>query len=151
MKALVGAFNKEKALVGAFSVIVQPVVEPMEHYTALICNMSSQMSHVISLWHSTLALLGYLWPQMTTLDPSSRKSDYSFWNILSLFTFLQCASECVMYLSVLWSLFVDVVSIKRGRLVQVQMIQKSTEQDQQFHLANMQQTINNRIWDLIWV
>ena len=38
MKALVGAVNKEKALVGAFSVIVQPepVVEPMEHYTALL-------------------------------------------------------------------------------------------------------------------
>ena len=36
MKALVGAFNQEKALVGAFSVFVQPVVEPMEHYTALI-------------------------------------------------------------------------------------------------------------------
>ena len=36
MKALVGAFNQEKALVGAFSVIVQLVVEPMEHYTALI-------------------------------------------------------------------------------------------------------------------
>ena len=35
MKALVGAFNQEKALVGAFSPIVQPVVEPMEHYTAL--------------------------------------------------------------------------------------------------------------------
>ena len=35
MKALVGAFNQEKALVGAFSVIVQPVVEPMEHYSAL--------------------------------------------------------------------------------------------------------------------
>ena len=35
MKALVGAFNQEKALVGAFSVIVQPVVEPMEYYTAL--------------------------------------------------------------------------------------------------------------------
>ena len=35
MKALVGAFNQEKALVGAFSVIVQPVVEPMERYTAL--------------------------------------------------------------------------------------------------------------------
>ena len=35
MKALVGAFNQEKALVGAFSVIVQPFVEPMEHYTAL--------------------------------------------------------------------------------------------------------------------
>ena len=32
MKALVGALNQEKALVGAFSVIVKP----MEHYTALI-------------------------------------------------------------------------------------------------------------------
>ena len=30
MKAVVAAFNQEKALVGAFSVIVQPVVEPME-------------------------------------------------------------------------------------------------------------------------
>ena len=38
MKALVGAFNQEKALVGAFSVIVQPVVKPMEHYTALLHN-----------------------------------------------------------------------------------------------------------------
>ena len=35
VKLLVGAFNQEKAIVGAFSVIVQPVVEPMEHYTAL--------------------------------------------------------------------------------------------------------------------
>ena len=35
VKALVGAFNQEKALVGAFSVIVKPVVEPMQHYTAL--------------------------------------------------------------------------------------------------------------------
>ena len=34
MKALVGAFNQEKALVGAFSVIVQSVVEPVEHCTA---------------------------------------------------------------------------------------------------------------------
>ena len=36
MKVLVGTFNQEKALVGAFSVIVQPVVEPMEHYTVLM-------------------------------------------------------------------------------------------------------------------
>ena len=35
MKALVGTFNQEKALVGAFSVIVQPVVEPMDSFTAL--------------------------------------------------------------------------------------------------------------------
>ena len=32
MKALLGAFNQEKALEGAFSVIVKP----MEHYTALV-------------------------------------------------------------------------------------------------------------------
>ena len=36
MKALVGAFNQEKALVGAFSVIVQPVEEPMDRFTALV-------------------------------------------------------------------------------------------------------------------
>ena len=38
MKALVGPFNQEKALVvvGAFSVIVQPVVEPMDRFTALV-------------------------------------------------------------------------------------------------------------------
>ena len=35
MKAVVGAFNQEKALVGAFSVIVHPVVEPMGQYAAL--------------------------------------------------------------------------------------------------------------------
>ena len=42
MKALVGAFNQEKALVGAFSVIVHPVVEPMEHYTALIWSVQER-------------------------------------------------------------------------------------------------------------
>ena len=36
MKVLVGAFNQEKVLVGAFSVIVQPVVKPMDHFTALV-------------------------------------------------------------------------------------------------------------------
>ena len=35
MEALIGAFNQEKALVGAFSVIVQPAVEPMDSFTAL--------------------------------------------------------------------------------------------------------------------
>ena len=46
MKALVGAFNQEKALVGAFSVIVQPVVEPMDRFTALIrsCFLTSVTS-----------------------------------------------------------------------------------------------------------
>ena len=35
MKELVGAFNQEKALIGAFSVIVQPVVEPIDRFAAL--------------------------------------------------------------------------------------------------------------------
>ena len=35
MKAVVAAFNQEKALVGAFSVMVQPVVEPMDRFAAL--------------------------------------------------------------------------------------------------------------------
>ena len=39
MKALVGAFNQEKALLGAFSVIVQPVVEPMDRFTALLVTL----------------------------------------------------------------------------------------------------------------
>ena len=36
MKAVVAAFNQEKALVGAFSVIVQPVVEPIDSFTTLL-------------------------------------------------------------------------------------------------------------------
>ena len=36
MKAVVAAFNQEKALVGAFPVIVQPVVEPMDRFAALV-------------------------------------------------------------------------------------------------------------------
>ena len=40
MKALIGAFNQEKALVGAFSVIVQPVVEPMDRFAALKQSLS---------------------------------------------------------------------------------------------------------------
>ena len=35
MKAVVAAFNQEKALVGVFSVIVQPVVEPMDRFAEL--------------------------------------------------------------------------------------------------------------------
>ena len=42
MKAVIAAFNQEKALVvGAFSVIVQPAVEPMEHYTALAVTLAT--------------------------------------------------------------------------------------------------------------
>ena len=38
MKVLIGTFNQEKTLVGAFSVIVQPVMEPMDRFTALVEN-----------------------------------------------------------------------------------------------------------------
>ena len=39
MKAVVAAFNQEKALVGAFSVIVQSVVEPMDRFAALVLRL----------------------------------------------------------------------------------------------------------------
>ena len=59
MKALVGAFYQEKALVGAFSVIVQPVVEPMEHYTAL-CQVRGQVTGAApDLLPHSFALLGH--------------------------------------------------------------------------------------------
>ena len=65
MKALVGAFNQEKALVGVFSVIVQPVVEPMEHYTALIsdCLMLHLAldKELLFAWNSLLFLAIRRW------------------------------------------------------------------------------------------
>ena len=63
MKALVGAFNQEKALVGAFFVIVQPVVEPMEHYTALIIIMVTTLPralHAASTLAVAAAMSGWL-------------------------------------------------------------------------------------------
>ena len=48
MKALVGAFNQEKALVGAFSVIVQPVVEPMDRFTALPRTFTHRLAELCS-------------------------------------------------------------------------------------------------------
>ena len=52
MKAVVSAFNQEKALVGAFSVIVQPVVEPMEHYTALLFSRPTFNEQFLSAEHN---------------------------------------------------------------------------------------------------
>ena len=62
MKAPVGAFNQEKALVGAFSVIVQPVVEPMEHYTALIIIVTTlpRALHAASTLAVAAAMSGWL-------------------------------------------------------------------------------------------
>ena len=53
MKALVCTFNQEKALVWAFSVIVQPVVEPMEHYTALVSTLHSPHLNLTTMHVST--------------------------------------------------------------------------------------------------
>ena len=61
MKALVGAFNQEKALVGDFSVIVQPVVEPMDRFVALFSTLfltmitltpRSLVSSLVLVWFS---------------------------------------------------------------------------------------------------
>ena len=62
MKALVGAFNQEEALVKAFSVIVQPVVEPMEHYTALIIMVTTlpRALHAASTLAVAAAMSGWL-------------------------------------------------------------------------------------------
>ena len=55
MKALVGAFNQEKALVGAFPVIVQPVVEPMDRFAAL--HKTDDIHNVIIVMATTRCLL----------------------------------------------------------------------------------------------
>ena len=77
MKALVGAFNQEKALVGAFSVIVQPVVELMEHYTALIM-MIKMMTSMLLLptWMTILEpwpwiLMGKSWDALVSAQPGT--------------------------------------------------------------------------------
>ena len=49
VKALVGAFNQEKALVGAFSVIVQPVVEPMDRFTALAVTLTAPTTLMLAV------------------------------------------------------------------------------------------------------
>ena len=50
MKAVVANFNQEKALVGAFSVIVQPVVEPMDNFTALILSPGCRLCPLLLWW-----------------------------------------------------------------------------------------------------
>ena len=59
--ALVGAFNQEKAQVGAFSVIVEPIVEPMEHYTALVAENS--------VGYKIMLMLTPGYPAMSTMTP----------------------------------------------------------------------------------
>ena len=92
MKALVGAFNQEKALEGAFSVIVQPVVEPMEHYTALSKDDPAQK---LLLWRLLLRQLLQVRPggqhsQANTQDRSRYQADLLlFMDLL----FVDCSFE----------------------------------------------------------
>ena len=60
VKALVGAFNQEKALGGAFSVIVQPVVEPMDRFAAL--HKTDDIHNVIIVMATSRCLLLLLVP-----------------------------------------------------------------------------------------
>ena len=46
MKAVVAAFNQEKTLVGAFSVILQTLVEPMDRFTTLLLIPGSASNRV---------------------------------------------------------------------------------------------------------
>ena len=62
MKALVGTFNQEKALVGAFPVIVQPVVEPMDRFAALVCTLyfsPSPSARTGAIMESELSSISY--------------------------------------------------------------------------------------------
>ena len=65
MKAVVAAFNQEKALVGTFSVIVQPVVEPMDRFAALL-----RTSHI----NHNPANIGYSL-ELKNLDNTKRQGD----------------------------------------------------------------------------
>ena len=67
MKALVGSFNQERALVGAFSVIVQPVVEPMDGFAALVLtHLAKQSACAMTANNTSLASFLLSWPVPTT-------------------------------------------------------------------------------------
>ena len=77
MKALVGTFNQEKALVGAFSVIVQPVVEPMDRFAALIITVLSQiasMTYFVEKEASHWTFIDSFWYSLMTLTTVGNES-----------------------------------------------------------------------------
>ena len=103
MKAVVAAFNQEKALVGAFSVIVQPVVEPMDRFAALIITELSQIasmtyfvekeaSHwtfIDSFWYSLMTL--------TTVGNESQPNSMSGKVSSIIYTYLCTHNVCMFY------------------------------------------------------
>ena len=56
---VVAAFNQEKALVGAFSVIVQLVVEPMDRFAALL--VTHHLPRIVLLLNVTRRGIYIIW------------------------------------------------------------------------------------------
>ena len=85
MKALVSAFNQEKALVGAFFVIVQPVVEPMDRFTALILILTFPLVWTLLLQRALNTTAFSLSPNLSQLvlkyDESSHRARYTRINL----------------------------------------------------------------------
>ena len=88
MKALVGAFNQEKALVGAFSVIVQPVVEPMDRFAALLRSQQGASSLRLLLSFAVGGLLGdvflHLFPESYGALASSGTNTHTGYLVMGL-------------------------------------------------------------------
>ena len=75
----IGAFNQEKALVGAFSVIVQQVVEPMDRFTALM--------EIVKRNHSVLATQHPAQSYTVTMKISQLRSVHSVQSVSVWSTF----------------------------------------------------------------
>ena len=65
MKAVVAAFNQEKALVGAFSVIVQSVVELMDSFTALALLCCAAGGWTVDPQTAMLRHYSLVWPSLS--------------------------------------------------------------------------------------
>ena len=83
MKAVVAAFNQEKALVGAFSVIVQPVVEPMDRFAALVTIATARDKKVATKFCGTQYLVCFLVPASTCQKPLLAIVQKAFTNLVS--------------------------------------------------------------------
>ena len=73
MKALVGAFNQKKALVGAISVIVQPVVEPMDRFTELLSIQIFVSRAIIETWRAEGGYIAHYDASLSTIINSEQE------------------------------------------------------------------------------
>ena len=109
MKALGGAFNQEKALVGAFSVIVQPLVEPMDRFAALI-QVGAAYTGVASFHPVTvtslLALHTYTGPLLVASLPAPHTCGSQLVTVLLLYTLTEMTLFCAISTAMRHHLFV---------------------------------------------